>query len=257
MTKAYAIAALALSSLMMIGLVVWLGRAPEEAGGKGPDIMVSVTPLAAAVRAAAGPDVVVEAVLSVGADMHHFSFTPSQRRRIGAAGLDLTAFPDPHAHDPHIWLHEADLAAFLSRIPAADVEGFVQKRRAWAAAWAARLAPLAATPFVVEHDAYAGLERDLGLSGKLGALSSGHDAVIGARGLSALRAQAAGQRICVLHEPGANIIRLATLLEGTEIVPVEADPMLWGAADYFKGMDRLAHAFETCLREAAAQPVGH
>lgn len=257
MTKAYAIAALALSSLMIVGLVLWLGRVPDGARAAGPDIVVSVTPLAAAVREVVGADVAVQAVLEPGADMHHFSFTPSQRRMVATAKLDLTAFPRPQAEDPHIWLDEPALMAFLARVPGADMAGFAARRRAWVLAVQVRLASLAEVPFIVEHDAYQGFERDMSLRGKLGALRTGHDAGIGARGLSALQGKIAGQRVCLLHEPGANLARLRTMLDGAEIVAVEADPMLWGAADYFKGMDRLAHAFEECLSEAATQPVGH
>lgn len=265
MNVRYASVVLLLSSALMLG--AWWRMADRTAAAPAADdtrllVVVAAPPYQAALSDFVDPHLVrVESLLGPTGDVHHLHFTPSQLRRAEAA--DVVLLPENPPGDPHIWLHSALFTPYIEKAGAKvqaqeAAAAFLEKRTAWLSLERAKFAPLSRVPFIVDHDAFAGLEKDLGLTGKLGALTSGHDAAIGARSLRALRAKAAehavgqggGQKICVLHAPGANTKRIATMLEGIDLTLHEADPMFWNDPSYLKGMQRLVDAFYACLTKS-------
>lgn len=259
MNVRYASIVVLLSSILGLGLfylVSMSSKVGETVEGEGRlQLVVPVMPLKAVLNEFVDANKVqVESLKAAGADVHHAHLSPSQLRRIQAADVMI----EPEGGDPHLWLSLEGLAAFVSDATVkldedtrANGQAFMGARTVWVAQQQARFQPLQNTQFIVDHDAFTGFEKDLGLTGKLGALTTGHDQAIGAKSLRELRAKAAGKSVCVLHSPHANTKRLATMLEGATLTFTEADPLLWNDPSYSNSMQRLADAFYNCLAKAA------
>jgi zinc transport system substrate-binding protein len=193
-----------------------------------------------------------------------------ERREPGGAHDDP---PAHHGHGPgptdevnaHIWLAPANARAMVQAIvrtlSAADpaqagryrANGEAMQRRidALDAALRARLAPVAARPYVVFHDAYAYLEEAYGLRA-VGAITVSPERPPGARRVSELRQRLRELgAVCVFAEPQFQPRLVETLVEGTGARAGTLDPLgadlPAGPEQYFQLMERLADALVACL----------
>ncbi|MBP2229904.1 zinc transport system substrate-binding protein [Azospirillum agricola] len=175
---------------------------------------------------------------------------------------------DDHDHDEvntHIWLDPAN----ARRIVAATAEALAAKDPANAEAYRtnaertaqsidaldaelkAALAPVAAKPFVVFHDAYQYFEARYDLSA-VGSITVNPDRRPSAKRLSAIRAKIAGlDAACVFAEPQFEPALVRTVVEGTRAKTGVLDPegadLPEGPALYASLMRNLAAGLRGCL----------
>lgn len=219
-----------------------------------------------------------------------FSTLKNQTTVIAVIDLDeLTRLParrggvwaqDDHAHhrkdtapahrafDSHVWLDPAN-AQIIARAAARALAAADPANRETYAANAARLdvrlgaldaelkarlAPVAALPYVVFHDAYQYFERRYGLRA-IGAVSVGPGRQPGARRLREIRARLreTGAR-CLFREPQFEPALAHTLVAGTGVRIGILDPLgadlAPGPEAYFTLMRRLADGLRDCLAAA-------
>lgn len=174
-----------------------------------------------------------------------------------------------HAHtglDPHAWLEignaETWLGLMADRLGAADPENAATYAANAAAAKAglaaldarlsAELAPVAAKPFVVFHDAYGYFAAHYGLN-VAGSIALGDAVEPGAGHLAALRADLAAKGVvCVFPEAQHDPKRVALLVEGTDVrVGGALDPsgssLAYGPGLYEALIAGLADTLRDCL----------
>ena len=182
---------------------------------------------------------------------------------------------DDHSHDdasgatadPHLWLDPANATAIVAltartlakidpankSIYRANAARLTQRLVALDAALSQSLAPIAAAPFVVLHDAYQYLEHAYPLH-VAGIIAVSPDRKPGARRLRDIqgRIAATGAR-CVFAEPQFNRDVTTTVVAGTPARVATLDPL--GATTppgpdlYFDMMRQLATALRRCLDE--------
>ena len=133
------------------------------------------------------------------------------------------------AVDPHLWLDPTNAARIVDIVAAAlsDIDpgnadayranaaGVIARLDALDRELAARLAPVAARPFVAFHDAYRYFEAHYGLNG-VGALALGPEQQPGARRLAEVR-ETIRERgvVCVFAEPQFEPALIRTVVAGT------------------------------------------
>ena len=168
--------------------------------------------------------------------------------------------------DMHVWLDPLNAQAMVEAIVAAlaetDAGGTVLYRangartRERLAALdreiAARLVPVAASPYLVWHDAYHYFERRYGLR-PLGAVSADPERAPGARRVALLRRTVIGQGIrCLFTEPQFEPALARTITAGTTARVGVLDPLgaglPAGPEAYFVMMRALADSLVACLQ---------
>ncbi len=167
--------------------------------------------------------------------------------------------------DPHAWLDPENarrwLALIAERLAAADpgnaagyranaAEG-IAELEALEARIAARLAPLAAVPFVTFHDAYQYFETRFGLS-FAGSVALGDATDPGPARLAALQREMQDRGVhCAFREPQFDDRRLRALTGNGGLTVAELDPMgstLTPGPDLYPALLwQMAEAFAACL----------
>jgi len=176
-----------------------------------------------------------------------------------------------HAHtglDPHAWLDPGNAEAWLgviadslsaadpenAAIYAANAEAAKAGIAALDAQLTAELAPVAAKPFVVFHDAYGYFAGHYGLS-VAGSIALGDAVEPGAGHLLDLRKDLADKGVvCVFPEAQHDPKRAALLVEGTEVrIGGALDPsgsaLSYGPGLYANLMQGLADTLRDCLSQ--------
>ena len=176
---------------------------------------------------------------------------------------------DAHAEggvDMHIWLDAGNAQAIVRAAAAAlaeadgsradlyrtNAEQAVVRLQQLDATLRDRLAPLAARPYVVFHDAYQYLEHRYGLS-PIGSITVNPDRQPSARRVAAIRSQiTASGAVCVFSEPQFEPKLVQTLIEGTTartgVLDAEGGAAVpAGAEAYPTIMLDIAGALRTCL----------
>lgn len=176
--------------------------------------------------------------------------------------------PDDN-YDAHVWLDPANakamaraIASTLAEIAPAEAARFnvnadalVARLDELSAALKRDLAPVAARPFVVLHDAYQYFEKSFGLTA-IGSILVDPDEQPSAKRISDLRRKV-GQlsAVCAFAEPGQQPRIVASVTEGTPTRTAVLDPegiMLEPGPDlYFKLMRGLATTMKSCLAAPA------
>lgn len=172
-----------------------------------------------------------------------------------------------HDTDLHLWLdtHNAEriaaaVAAAASALNPADAAGYAQRLQAFSDAQAAIRADfaarspddgIAAAAFVVYHDAYGYLERDMGLA-HAAALLADPERAPTIRELTDVRAAIAiAAPVCLFSEPGADPRLIDTALAGHALRRVELDALgaqiEAGAEGYSRFIRGLAQDIQGCL----------
>lgn len=172
-----------------------------------------------------------------------------------------------HDTDLHLWLdtHNAEriaaaVATAASALNPADAAGYAQRLQAFSAAQAAIRADfaarspddgIAAAAFVVYHDAYGYLERDMGLA-HAAALLADPERAPTIRELTDVRAAiASAAPVCLFSEPGADPRLIDTALAGHALRRVELDALgaqiEAGAEGYSRFIRGLAQDIQGCL----------
>ena len=169
----------------------------------------------------------------------HLWLDPANARAIVVAVADALATRDP----ANASRYQANAAAQAERLTALEAE------------LATRLAPVAATPFLVFHDAYQYLERRYGLNA-VGAIAISPERKPGARRIRALRQRVAQAKArCVFSEPQFDPSVVATVLEGGAARTAVLDPLGTPIADgpglYPALMRRIADVLVGCLSPTA------
>jgi len=181
---------------------------------------------------------------------------------------DAHGHDDDHDHDEvntHIWLDPVNArrivtatAEALAAKDAANAEAYrtnaeraLQSIDALDAELKATLAPVAAKPFVVFHDAYQYYEARYNLSA-VGSITVNPDRRPSAKRLSAIRAKIAGlEAACVFAEPQFEPALVRTVTEGTKAKTGVLDPegadLPEGVALYPALMRNLAAGLRGCL----------
>ena len=204
-------------------LVVWIGEIFE-------------TFLAKPLDALAGDAEVVTLMSQAGPDGDpHIWLDPAQAREIAERVAAALSRIDPHNRGRYL----ANAADFSARLDLLDAE------------LRATLAPVAALPYLVYHDAYGYFERRYGLA-NAGAVTVSPQKKPSAKRIVALRERirASGAR-CLFGEPQFTSPLLDTLIEGGDARIGVLDPL--GAAippgpeAYFTLMRNLADGLRGCL----------
>ena len=172
-----------------------------------------------------------------------------------------------HNTDLPLWLdtHNAEriaaaVATAASALNPADAAGYAQRLQAFSAAQAAIRADfaarspddgIAAAAFVVYHDAYGYLERDMGLA-HAAALLADPERAPTIRELTDVRAAiASAAPVCLFSEPGADPRLIDTALAGHALRRVELDALgaqiEAGAEGYSRFIRGLAQDIQGCL----------
>ena len=181
----------------------------------------------------------------------------------GSAGHDHGV--DAGGTDPHAWLDPENarhwLALIAERLAAADPENAAGYRanaaegiaelEALEARIAARLAPLAAVPFVTFHDAYQYFETRFGLS-FAGSVALGDATDPGPARLADLQREMQERGVrCAFREPQFDDRRLRALTGNGGLTVAELDPMgsmLTPGPDLYPALLwQMAEAFAACL----------
>jgi len=176
---------------------------------------------------------------------------------------DATAFGP--TVDGHIWLDPLNAKAIVRRMAleltavdperapryAENAEALGRRLDALDAELAAMLAPVAARPFIVFHDAYQYFEARYGLTGA-GSITLDPDQPPGAERLAAIQARLAGAgALCIFHEPQFPTALIETVTRGTGARVGELDPEGAALADgpelYFSLLRNIAAALAGCL----------
>lgn len=183
-----------------------------------------------------------------------------------AADADHDHDPAHSGLDPHAWLDPGNAATWAGliaeRLAAADPENAATyaanaeatraRLAALDASLRAELAPVAATPFVVFHDAYGYFAAHYGLN-VAGAIALGDAAEPGAGHLAELRADLGARGVrCVFPEAQHDPKRVDLLVEGTAArVGGTLDPsgssLTYGPELYGTLMQGLADTLQGCL----------
>jgi zinc transport system substrate-binding protein len=177
----------------------------------------------------------------------------------------LTAADTGTTVDGHIWLDPVNAKAIVRRMAlelsavdperapryAENAEALGRRLDALDAELAATLAPVAARPFIVFHDAYQYFEARYGLTGA-GSITLDPDQPPGAERLAAIQARLAGAgALCVFHEPQFPTALIETVTRGTGARVGELDPEGAALADgpelYFSLLRDIAAALTGCL----------
>ena len=204
-------------------LIVWIGDIFE-------------TFLAKPLDALAGDAEVVTLMSQAGPDGDpHIWLDPAQAREIAERVAAALSRIDPHNRGRY----RANAADFSARLDLLDVD------------LRATLAPVAALPYLVYHDAYGYFERRYGLT-KAGAVTINPQNKPSAKRIVALREtiRASGAR-CLFGEPQFSAPLLDTLVEGGDARIGVLDPL--GAAippgpeAYFTLMKNLAEDLRACI----------
>lgn len=167
----------------------------------------------------------------------HLWLDPSNARLLVTAVADRLSELDPE----HAPTYSANAAATVARLEAQDIQ------------MKARLAPVAAKPFAVFHDAYQYVEKRYGLAAA-GSVTVDPDRPPSAKRLAALRdrLKAAGAA-CVFREPQFPAPVVHTLAQSAGAREGVLDPqgadIPPGPELYFTLMTRLADGFASCLGE--------
>lgn len=167
--------------------------------------------------------------------------------------------------DGHIWLDPLNAKAIVRRMAleltavdpdhapryAENAEALGRRLDALDTELAAMLAPIAARPFVVFHDAYQYFEARYGLAGA-GSITLDPDQPPGAERLAAIQARLAGAgTACVFHEPQFPTALVETVTRGTAARVGELDPegamLVDGPELYFSLLRNIAAALMGCL----------
>ncbi len=167
--------------------------------------------------------------------------------------------------DGHIWLDPVNARAIVRSMAleltavdpergpryAENAEALGRRLDVLDADLAAMLAPVAARPFIVFHDAYQYFEARYGLTGA-GSITLDPDQPPGADRLAAIQARLAGAGApCVFHEPQFPTALIATVTRGTDARIGELDPEGAALADgpelYFSLLRNIAAALTGCL----------
>ena len=173
-------------------------------------------------------------------------------------------------HDGHIWLDPNNakvmVSAMAETLSAADTPNAARYRAnagvmhakldALDAALRAKLAPVAAKPFVVFHDAYQYFEASYGLNG-IGSITVSAERVPGARRILSLKQHIAAldlaspNAVCVFTEPQFEP-KLARMLAGetrarTGVLDPEGSALAIGPELHFNLMRDLADNLVKCL----------
>jgi zinc transport system substrate-binding protein len=171
--------------------------------------------------------------------------------------------------DGHVWLDPDNAKAMVDRIeqalcaryPAhaaafkANAAALRARLDALAAELAGELAPIAAKPYIVFHDAFQYLERRYGLN-VVGSISINPEIPPSAKRLTELRRKIQSlSAVCVFAEPQFDTRLVDNLIEGTAARTGTLDPE-GGSLDpgpdlYFTLMRKLAAALKTCLAPPA------
>lgn len=198
------------------------------------------------------------------ADAPGLRLLPAERAE---AGKEETPSGHDHGHgsDPHLWLDPLNGQAMVAAIAKVLGEAYPAHAPRFAANAArlrerlaaldhsirARLAPVAAHPFLVFHDAFRYFERRYGLHA-VGAVAVAPERLPGARHLLALRQRIKETRVrCAFAEPQFDPALLKTLLAGTAARAAVLDPLGAelepGPGLYFRLLGNLADGLVTCL----------
>ena len=172
--------------------------------------------------------------------------------------------PEPE-RDMHLWLDprngQAVVTAMAATLAARDPANAAAYRANAAAvtarlvalddALAKQLAPIAAKPFIVFHDAYQYLERRYGLTAA-GSITVSPDRPPGPRRITELRRTVAERgAACVFSEPQFTSALVETVVEGTGAKAAVLDPLGTAVADgkdaYAGLMQNLANSLTGCL----------
>jgi zinc transport system substrate-binding protein len=183
----------------------------------------------------------------------------------GAADHDHDHGKKPSNIDGHIWLDPANAAVMLDAIAAAlaakapentakyQANAIAAKTRieALAAELARELAPVAAKPFIVFHDATQYFEKRFGLT-VAGSITTDPDVPASGKRLSALRAKVLSSgATCVFSEPNFEAKVIAAITEGSAARTAVLDPegvMLTPGPDLYDTLLRtMAKSIRTCL----------
>jgi zinc transport system substrate-binding protein len=172
---------------------------------------------------------------------------------------------DDGRKDGHIWLDPGNAKAIaftmVEVLSAADPANAARYGRNALAVQAkldaldaellAKLAPVAAKPFVVFHDAYQYLEAHYGLHA-VGSITMSADRAAGAQRINQIKQQVgATDDLCIFAEPQFEPKLIGTLIEGTDaktgVLDPEASTLPAGAGLYADLMRGLADNLVSCL----------
>lgn len=274
-------------------LLLGLSAAPARAA---VDVLATIRPLALIAEAVGGERVSVSVLLPPGTSPHHFSLRPSQRQQVEVADLVfwggpalerplagllrqrsgrqrpvLALEPRDLRQESHAWLDPSQVRDAATRLAAALVAvdadgadyyatrlaGLHGQLQAEEARLRARLAPLTATPLLLDHDfldvfwAYFGLSRPW-------VVRSHPEHPPGSRHLLQLaEALAAVEgRLCYLRERSAPPDPLTQrAAQGVTLAVYEADVLAEDppAGGYVAWLGRLGDAVADCLADAAGK----
>lgn len=275
----------------LLALLLGLSAAPARAA---VDVLATIRPLALIAEAVGGERVSVTVLLPPGTSPHHFSLRPSQRQQVEAADLvfwggpalerPLTGLlrqrsrrqqpvlalePRDIRHESHAWLDPAQardaatrLATILTALDAdgadyyaARLAGLHGQLQIEEMRLRARLAPLTATPLLLDHDFLDVFWVYFGLS-KPWVVRSHPEHPPGSRHLLQLAEAlaAAGGPLCYLRERSAPPDPLAQrVTRGATLAVYEADVLAEDppAGGYAAWLGRLGDAVADCLTAAA------
>ncbi len=196
---------------------------------------------------------------------------PGRRGGLWRSEAHAPAEGEAHDHvdgtDPHVWLDPDNAIAWVESIAAslasidapntaryqANATALVERLRALDAELRERLAPVAAVPYLVYHDAYRYLEARYGLN-PVGAFTLSADRPVNAQRYSTLRRLAQqGEVACLFVEPQFPPQQAERLVAETGVRVAALDPLGSGLAPgpelYFTLMRRLGDSLARCLAD--------
>lgn len=239
-------------------LVFWIGPGLETFLARP---LAAMAPGARAIALSAAPGVALLPARSGGVWERHGESPPAH----GEGAIHGAGDDDHGDTNPHIWLDPANSRAMVRAIaqalseadPAHAATYRVNAAHCEAALTALetrlrrRLAPVAARPYVVFHDAYPYLERAFGLNA-VGAVTVSPERLPGARRIVELRERVRQSgAVCVFAEPQFQPRLVRTIVEGMPVRTDVLDPLgaalLEGPGLYAALMERMADALVRCL----------